>query len=75
VLFSLVMAGLKGASWEQAVQIAREDFWGLVMAGWRLWPLVSAINYTFVRTVGMRALVGNLAGVGWSVYLSLVMGS
>jgi protein Mpv17 len=72
VLFSLVMAGLKGANWEEAVQITYRDFWGLVVAGWRFWPLVSAINYTFFRTVGMRALMGNLAGVVWVIYLSLV---
>jgi protein Mpv17 len=54
---------------------ARQEFWPLMIAGWRLWPLVSIVNFTLVRSVQGRALVGNLAGLGWGVYLSLVAGS
>ena len=43
-------------------------------AGWKLWPAVSMLNFTVVRSVTARQLVGNLAGMGWSVYLSLVAG-
>jgi len=68
------MAGFKGANLEQAWQIAGQDFWGIMKAGWKLWPIVSLLNYTAVRTVGGRSLVGSLAGMGWNVYLSLVAG-
>lgn len=54
--------------------IARQDFWGLMKAGWKLWPAVSMLNFTVVRSVTARQLVGNLAGMGWNVYLSLVAG-
>ncbi|KAL3422270.1 Mpv17/PMP22 family protein [Phlyctema vagabunda] len=74
LLFSLVFAGFKGANTEQAVQIAKQDFWPMMSAGWRLWPAVSAINYTLVSTIEGRSLVGSLAGIGWSVYLSLIAG-
>ena len=70
--FSLAFAGFKGANWEQAVQIARQDFWPMMSAGWKLWPAVSAVNYSFVRSVEGRTLVGSLAGLVWGVYLSLV---
>lgn len=74
LLFSLVFAGFKGANLEQAVQIARQEFWPLMAAGWRLWPLVSAVNFTVVKSVQTRNLVGSLAGVAWNVYLSLCAG-
>ncbi len=53
---------------------ARGEFWGLVRAGWRFWPVVSLVNYGFVKSVEARSLVGALAGLAWGVYLSLVMG-
>jgi protein Mpv17 len=74
LLFSLVFAGFKGASLEQAVQITKQDFWGLMSAGWKLWPLVSAVNFTVVKSVETRNLVGSLAGMGWNIYLSLCAG-
>ncbi|KAH7409540.1 Mpv17/PMP22 family protein [Cadophora sp. MPI-SDFR-AT-0126] len=72
LLFSLVFAGFRGEGYKEAVQIAREEFWPLMRAGWTVWPLVSLVNYTAVKSVEGRALVGSLAGMGWGVYLSLV---
>lgn len=74
LLFSLVFAGFGGANTEQAVQICKQDFWGLMSAGWKLWPLVSAINFTAVKSVQTRNLVGSLAGMAWNIYLSLIAG-
>lgn len=70
--FSAGMAGIKGASTSQAVQIAKQDFWPMMSAGWRLWPFVSLANYSVVKTVEARQLVGSCAGLVWGVYLSLV---
>jgi hypothetical protein len=53
---------------------ARGEFWGLVKAGWRFWPLVSLVNYVFLTSVEARSLVGALAGLGWGIYLSLMTG-
>jgi hypothetical protein len=72
ILFSLAIAGFKGADFAGAVQAAREEFWPIMTAGWKLWPLVSAVNYTLVKSVEGRSLLGSLAGMGWGVYLSLV---
>ena len=42
-----------------------------MLAGLKLWPLVSLLNFTIVP-VEKRILVGSLVGVGWGIYLSLV---
>ncbi|KAK0110029.1 hypothetical protein ONS95_002690 [Cadophora gregata] len=72
LLFSLVFAGFRGEGYKEAVGIAAEEFWPLMRAGWTVWPLVSLLNYSVVKSVEGRALVGSLAGMGWGVYLSLV---
>jgi protein Mpv17 len=69
------MAAAKGASTPQAWQIAKHDFWGLLTAGWKLWPWVSLANYSIIKSVEGRALVGNLAGFVWGIYLSLTSAS
>jgi len=74
LMFSFVFAGFKGADFAQAVQICKQDFWPLMIAGWKLWPLVSLANFTVVKSVERRNLVGSLAGMVWNVYLSLIAG-
>ncbi|TVY13119.1 hypothetical protein LARI1_G008966 [Lachnellula arida] len=61
LVFSLFVAGFKGATVEQAVDAAKEEFWPIMSAGWKLWPLVSAVNYTLVKSVEGRSLLGSLA--------------
>lgn len=73
--FSIVMAGFRGASLEQALQSARQDLWPMMVAGLRLWPLVSLLSYTVLKSVEARTLLGSLAGMVWGVYLSLVAGN
>lgn len=60
--------------WAGVLARTRADFWPFVVAGWKLWPLVSVINFVFVKTVNGRNLVGSLAGVAWGIYLSLFGG-
>ncbi|KAH8601413.1 hypothetical protein B0O99DRAFT_589459 [Bisporella sp. PMI_857] len=72
LLFSFIFAGFKGATLDQAIQISKQDFWGLMSAGWRLWPAVSLLNFTVVKSVEKRNLVGGFAGMIWGVYLALV---
>ena len=61
--------------WTLVLARSRAEFVPLVVAGWRLWPAVSLVNYAFVRTVEARNLVGSLAGVVWGVYTSLFAAS
>jgi protein Mpv17 len=72
--FSFLLAGFRGATMDQAVHATRTEFWPLMLAGYKLWPFVSFVNYAVVKTVAGRTLVGSLAGVAWTVYLSLVAG-
>ncbi len=48
-----------------------QNFWPFMLAGLKLWPFVSVLNFTVVPA-NQRLLVGNLFGVVWGVYLSLM---
>ncbi|KAM3511179.1 hypothetical protein MY11210_005169 [Beauveria gryllotalpidicola] len=50
---------------------SQEEFWPLVAAGYKLWPAVSLVNFTLVRSVQGRNLVGALAGLIWGIYICL----
>lgn len=51
---------------------ARADFWQLMYAGWTFWPGVSLVNYSLIKTIEGRTLVGATAGLLWGVYVSLM---
>lgn len=72
--FSAAMAVIRGASTGVAWQKAREEYWPVMRAGWKLWPWVSLANFSLVRTVEMRQFVGGVAGLVWGVYLSMLYG-
>lgn len=50
---------------------AKEEFWPLITAGYKLWPFISLINFTLIKSVQGRNLLGALAGVVWGVYICL----
>ncbi|RDA83751.1 hypothetical protein CP532_4987 [Ophiocordyceps camponoti-leonardi (nom. inval.)] len=54
------------------VDAAKRDFWPVVATGLKFWPAVSLINFSFVKTVATRNLVGASAGVVWGIYMSTV---
>jgi hypothetical protein len=56
----------------QVLAESLEEFWPLLLAGYKLWPLVSIINFSLVKSVEVRNLVGAVAGVAWGVYICLV---
>ncbi|KAH7037433.1 uncharacterized protein B0I36DRAFT_314051 [Microdochium trichocladiopsis] len=62
-------------SWPVISAKSRAEFVPIMVAGWKLWPLVSLINFTLVQTIEGRSLVGGLAGVAWGVYMSLLSSS
>ncbi|KAL5364775.1 hypothetical protein BJX96DRAFT_179259 [Aspergillus floccosus] len=73
ILFIATLGLLRGEGYEAILDQIRTDFWPMVIAGLKLWPLVSIMNFTVVP-VDQRLLVGSLFGVVWAVYLSLVSG-
>ena len=74
LLFLAGMALLRGQSWSTAVGECREQFWLIILAGQKLWPAVSVINFVLVP-VEYRMMVGSVVGLFWGVYLSLVSAS
>jgi len=50
----------------------RNEFFSMLKMNWRVWPLVNFVNFTYVPPQ-LRALVLNLVGVGWMVYLVRAM--
>ncbi|KFY10251.1 hypothetical protein V492_05105 [Pseudogymnoascus sp. VKM F-4246] len=75
IAFIMIMDGLRGASWDEAWYHVQFEFWPLMVAGAKLWPFVSLINFTVLESVEARNLLGSLAGMAWGVYLSLVASS
>lgn len=57
-------------NWDKVVSQSTADFWPILTSGWSFWPLVSLVNFAFVKDVGTRNLVGGLAGVAWGMYMS-----
>ena len=41
-----------------------------MISGWKLWPLVSLINFTLIP-VDRRVILGSVVGLFWGIYLSL----
>lgn len=50
--------------------IAKQDFWPMLLAGYRFWPMVCLLNLVMVP-MEYRPLVGNSAGLIWGVIMSL----
>ncbi|KAI0886127.1 uncharacterized protein GGS22DRAFT_159994 [Annulohypoxylon maeteangense] len=59
-------------NWSGVIASSRSEFYPILVAGWKLWPVVSLVNFAFIKSIEGRNLVGSLAGVGWGVYMSLV---
>ncbi|KAI1074375.1 Mpv17/PMP22 family protein [Whalleya microplaca] len=53
------------------LEVWKQKIWGLLKAGWTIWPAVAVINYLWVP-VRSRVLVGACVGFGWNIFLSIV---
>ncbi|KAF7547766.1 hypothetical protein G7Z17_g7497 [Cylindrodendrum hubeiense] len=63
---------LSRVNWDTVWDASLDEFWPIVFAGWKLWPAVSLVNFSAVKTVQGRNLVGSLAGVVWGIYMSMI---
>ncbi|MCJ1336718.1 hypothetical protein MMC09_001996 [Bachmanniomyces sp. S44760] len=66
------ITAMKGGNLTECVAAVRDDFWPILKAGYKLWPLVSILNFTIVP-VERRLVVGSMVGLGWNVYLALTI--
>ncbi|KAJ5520705.1 Mpv17/PMP22 [Penicillium fimorum] len=73
VLFIVIMGLLRGLDYDTITGQIQADFWSIMVAGLKLWPLVSVLNFTVVPA-DQRLLVGSLFGIVWAIYLSLMSG-
>ncbi|KAL2841454.1 hypothetical protein BJY01DRAFT_9660 [Aspergillus pseudoustus] len=71
VALIVTMGVLRGQDYEAIKGEIQHGFWPILIAGLKLWPFVSILNFTVVPA-DKRLLVGNLFGVVWGVYLSLM---
>lgn len=68
------MGSLQGQSNEVLKLRARQEFLPMMIAGYKLWPMVSLAGYGGLKSVAARQLLGSCAGLGWNVFLSLKAG-
>ena len=73
-LFFIVMGLLKGQSSGQIVTNVKNETMPLIFAGYKVWPLVSIISFSFVP-MELRIIFINIVGLFWGIYLSLVANS
>lgn len=53
---------------------AEQEFLPMMIAGYKLWPMVSLAGYGGLKSVEARQLLGSCAGLGWNIFLSLQAG-
>ncbi|KAL1970260.1 hypothetical protein VTN77DRAFT_5420 [Rasamsonia byssochlamydoides] len=71
VLFLTTMGILRGQDSGAVVNSIQNDFWPIMIAGFKMWPLVSILCFTVVPA-DKRLLVGSLFGFVWAIYLSIM---
>ncbi|KIW54193.1 hypothetical protein PV05_06570 [Exophiala xenobiotica] len=71
LLFITMINLFRGAGYDKIMTAVRRDFWTMMIAGYKFWPLVSILNLSVVP-VEQRMLVGGLAGLAWGIYVSLM---
>ncbi|PNP41212.1 hypothetical protein TGAMA5MH_07082 [Trichoderma gamsii] len=70
LLFICLMGQMNLQSYDGILSSVVSDFWPMLFAGYRVWPLVCLLNLVVVP-FDYRQLVGSIAGLGWGVFLSL----
>ncbi|KAL8723408.1 MAG: hypothetical protein Q9181_007288 [Wetmoreana brouardii] len=63
-LYLAGVSALQGVPLAECLQVVKEQTWPLMIAGYKLWPLVSLLSFTVVP-VEQRTVVGSLVGLGW----------
>lgn len=71
ILFIAGIALMRGHSLESIQQDIQEQFWPMIFAGQKLWPMVSLLNFTLVP-FEYRTLFGSVVGLFWGIYLSMI---
>ncbi|KAK1239087.1 hypothetical protein MKX08_006148 [Trichoderma sp. CBMAI-0020] len=70
VAFIYLMGGMTFQSNSQIWNNVQKDFWPMLIAGYRVWPIIGLLNLSVVP-FDYRQLVGSIAGLFWGIFLSL----
>ncbi|EXJ60688.1 hypothetical protein A1O7_04841 [Cladophialophora yegresii CBS 114405] len=70
VWFIVMINLLRGKSFEHIATTVQNDFFPMLMAGYKFWPVITLLNLVVVP-FDQRMLVGGLAGLAWGMYVSL----
>ncbi|KAL6892265.1 hypothetical protein GGI43DRAFT_386762 [Trichoderma evansii] len=70
LLFICLMGQMNLQGYDGILSSVVSDFWPMLFAGYRVWPIVCLLNLVVVP-FDYRQLVGSIAGLGWGVFLSL----
>ena len=70
LLFLAAMGYLGGREGEELGRYVGAEFWPLMKAGTKVWPLVSLLAFSVVPA-DKRVAFGSVVGFAWNVYLSL----
>ncbi|QDS71600.1 hypothetical protein FKW77_006369 [Venturia effusa] len=66
-----MQSALSGAGLEEIVERIRNTVPTSWKNSWKLWPVVTAFSFTFVR-VELRGLFAGVIAIGWQTYLSIL---
>ncbi|OAL22140.1 hypothetical protein AYO20_11240 [Fonsecaea nubica] len=71
IWFIIMINLLRGESLSYIMATIQRDFFPMLIAGYKFWPVVTLLNLVVVP-VEHRMFVGGLAGLAWGVYVSLM---
>ncbi|OAP64616.1 hypothetical protein AYL99_00588 [Fonsecaea erecta] len=71
IWFIIMINLLRGESASHILTTIQKDFFPMLIAGYKFWPIVTLLNLVVVP-VEHRMFVGGLAGLAWGVYVSLM---
>jgi protein Mpv17 len=69
-IYLAFMKGIAGQPYDVVVEGVRSEFWPLLVASWKVWPLVALLCFTIIP-VERRVLFASAVGFGWGIFLSL----
>jgi protein Mpv17 len=70
IMFTMGIALLRGQGIQYGIAQTKDNFWPLIKAGQKLWPLVSLISLTLVP-VEARTTFGSIVGIFWGIFLTM----
>ena len=68
-LFYFTLGMAEGKTAGEAVNEVRAKLWPTLLTGWKIWPIISIINFTFVPPQFQVPFV-NVISIFWGVYMS-----